>query len=325
MGNTNNITTADRLRGMIWGQLVGDAAALGSHWIYNLSELKVAYPNGIHGFEIPKEGHYHEGNSPGDFTHYGDAAVILLQSVASCGCFNAIHFGSLFTETMSLGKYPGYIDHATRGTIENKHNFENLHPDKAFEFQHGADDDQLATASSLAPVVAVHFEDSSLLEIVESATRVRQNNNRAVAYMQTHARILLELLGGRDVHSALHRVEEMVAKDTIFGGELKRKINSAFSYSTKSIIDATLELGQSCPLISSFPSSLQSFIKQNESYEHCILSILRAGGDNAGRASITGAWLGAYLGINGIPALWRGQLKDVERIHDWVETIVSYT
>ena len=57
MGNTNNITTADRLRGMIWGQLVGDAAALGSHWIYNLSELKVAYPNGIHGFEIPKEGH----------------------------------------------------------------------------------------------------------------------------------------------------------------------------------------------------------------------------------------------------------------------------
>jgi ADP-ribosylglycohydrolase len=111
-----NITTDDRLRGMIWGQLVGDAAALGSHWIYNLSELEAAYPNGIHGFETPKAGHYHAGKSPGDFTHYGDAAVILLQSIASCGRFEAIHFGNQFIETMAPGKYSGYIDHATRGT-----------------------------------------------------------------------------------------------------------------------------------------------------------------------------------------------------------------
>lgn len=318
-----NITTADRLRGMIWGQLVGDAAALGSHWIYNLSELEAAYPNGIHGFETPKEGHYHAGKSPGDFTHYGDAAMILLQSIASCGRFDAIHFGHQFIETMAPGKYSGYIDHATRGTIENKQNFEDLHPDETFDFRQGADDDQLATASSLAPVVAAHFKDDALLEIVESVTRVRQNNDRAVAYMQTHALILLELLAGRDIHSALHRVEEIAAKDNIFGVELKRKINSAFSSSGKSVIDATLELGQSCPLISSFPSSLHSLIKHHESYAQCILAILRAGGDNAGRTSMTGAWLGAQLGIHAIPELWRSRLKEHDRIHDCVEAIVS--
>jgi len=54
----------DRLRGMIWGQLVGDAAALGTHWIYNLSELEAAYPNGVDGFEEPKEGHCEFVNCP---------------------------------------------------------------------------------------------------------------------------------------------------------------------------------------------------------------------------------------------------------------------
>ena len=317
------ITTVDRLRGMIWGQFVGDATALGSHWIYNLSELNAAYPDGVHGFETPKEGHYHEGKSPGDFTHYGDAALLLLQSVADCGRFDAIHFGRQFLDVMAPGKYQGYVDHATRGTFENKQNFDAMRPDIEFDYQQGADDDQLATASSLAPVVAAHFRDESLLDIIEQVTRVRQNNNRAVAYMQTHTRILLELLEGRDIHSALHRVEEMAAKDVNFGVELKRKFQSAFSSLAKSTIDATLELGQSCPLISSFPSSLHSLIKQDDSFNHCILAVLRAGGDNAGRAAMTGAWLGAHLGINAIPAPWRNCLKNHDRIHDWVEAIVS--
>lgn len=321
--NDTKITKADRLRGMIWGQMVGDAAALGSHWIYNLSELESAYPDGIHGFEPPRVGHYHEGKSPGEFTHYGDAAMILLESTASCGRFDTIHFGSQFVEAMAPGKYPGYIDHATRGTLENKQNYEDSHRGEEFDFQQGADDDQLATASSLTPVVATHFEDEALLEIVERATRVRQNNDRAVAYMQTNACILLELLEGRDIHSALHRVEEVVLRDSIFGVELKRKIQSAFSSLSKSVSDATLELGQSCPLISSFPASLHSLIKQHESFEDCILDILRAGGDNAGRAAMTGAWLGAHLGIGAIPPSWRNRLRKQDKIQAWVEAIVE--
>lgn len=321
--NEENITTADRLRGMIWGQFVGDAAALGSHWIYNLSELESTYPDGVHGFEVPKAGHYHEGKTAGDFTHYGDAAFLLLQSVAACGNFDVVHFGHRFMEIMAPGVYKGYIDHATRGTIENKQNFESTNPGKGFDYQQGADDDQLATASSLAPVIAAHFRDEALMVIVEKATRVRQNNNRAVAYMQMHARILLELIEGRDVHSALHRVEEHAAKNTEFGVELKRKLLSAFNALSKSVQDATLELGQSCPLISSFPSALHSLLKESESFKESILAILRAGGDNAGRAAMAGAWLGAHLGVKAITKNWCRQLKYYGPIHEYVEKIIA--
>ena len=45
-----NISNEDRFRGAVWGQFVGDAAALGTHWIYDLAELQQLYPGSVHGF-----------------------------------------------------------------------------------------------------------------------------------------------------------------------------------------------------------------------------------------------------------------------------------
>ena len=74
-----DISIGDRLRGAVMSQFVGDAAALGTHWIYNLTELQRLYPSGISGFEAPKEGHCHFGKEPGDQTHYGDSALVFLE------------------------------------------------------------------------------------------------------------------------------------------------------------------------------------------------------------------------------------------------------
>ena len=313
----------DRLRGMIWGQLVGDAAALGTHWIYNLSELAAVYPEGVDGFEEPKEGHYHFGKKPGDQTHYGDAALVLLESVAEEGKFNPVRFGRAFVGRLNPESYKGYIDHSTRGTIESKLNFEEVHPSLEFDFQRGADDDQLATATSIGPVIAAHFGHPDLMGIVEKVTRVRQNNARAVAYMKAHARILLELLKGRDIHSSLHRVEEIARKDSEFGPELRRKFESAFKLLSRSVEEATDKLGQSCPLISSFPSALHGLLQYRDSFERAVLDVIRAGGDNAGRAAMVGGWLGAHLGMEGIPEGWRKRLTKHDAIHGWVERIVG--
>src|SRR5258708_20064245 len=56
-----DVKVDDRLRGAVWGQFVGDAAALGTHWIYDLDELSSKFPRGVMGFETPMEGHYHFG------------------------------------------------------------------------------------------------------------------------------------------------------------------------------------------------------------------------------------------------------------------------
>ncbi len=198
---------ADRVCGAIWGQLVGDAYCLGAHWIYDLDELKRIYPGGVQGFEVPTADHYHAGKAAGDPTHYGDAALLLLQSVAERGQVDAQDFGRRFVARFGSPDYRGYLDHSMKDTLANAAAFMREHPGQHFDFQQGGDDDQLATVSRLAPVVALAAlrgtGQAELLRQVESVTRVTQNNERAVAYAKADALVLAALLADETVPAAL--------------------------------------------------------------------------------------------------------------------------
>jgi len=315
--------STDRLRGMVWGSFLGDAAGLGTHWIYNLEDLREKYPEGVGGFEEPRPGHYHAGKEPGSFTHYGDASLLLLESIAEEGGFDAGLFGQRFVERMAPGVYDGYVDSATRGTVENYRDWTDRHPGEPYDFQNGADDDQLATATSL-PALAVRYAGTAnWLERVEDLARVRQNNGRAIAYARTQADLLGELLQGTDLHSALHRVEERAGKDPDFGPELLRRFRDAFERKHLSMERATGELGQACPLISSFPAALHALLREPEDFRACITGILAAGGDNAGRASLAGGCLGAHLGEAALPPAWKERVQARDRIERALEAILA--
>jgi ADP-ribosyl-[dinitrogen reductase] hydrolase len=318
-----DISLGDRLRGAVWGQFVGDAAALGTHWIYNLTELQRLYPDGVNGFERPEEGHYHFGKKPGDQTHYGDGALVFLESLAREGRFDARAFGRSFIDNFAPEVYSGYIDNATRGTLENYQAVAERHEIESFDFQQGGNDDQLATASRLASLVALYRDDSNLLTLVEQATRVCQNNPRSIAYMKFHALFLSELFSGRDIHTALHRSEEqIVSAEPELGQEVRRKSRQAMRETPHEVGEVTLKFGQACPLISSFPASIHALLKHPDDFESAILATLRAGGDSAGRASMLGAWLGAYLGIKNIPKKWKSRLNHGDRISAAIDKIL---
>ena len=317
---SNNLE--NRARGAIWGQLLGDAACLGAHWIYDLDDLHAKYPV-IHGFEPPLEGHYHSGRKSGDQTHYGDAALVMLESVSRVGHFNTADFGERFIEFFGAPDYHGYRDHSTRETLANWRKFQDEHPEKRFDYQQGADDDQLATASRLAPVVVAHLNDPALLKVVANATRVTQNNRHAVAVMQANALILRALLLGKGLTTAFAETAEQIpsiAPD--FGPLIQTQIITAMN-DDRSVQEATLAFGQSCPLSSSFPAAIQAGVKHADSFADGILATLKAGGDNAGRAAMLGAWLGAAHGFDGIPESWPSRVTAHEAIAAHVDALVS--
>ena len=317
-----NDQVRDRVEGMIWGQFIGDAMCLGTHWIYNLEDLKTFYPD-LKGFEEPRVGHYHAGKKPGELTHYGEAALLLLESVAENGRLDVADYGRRFFTHFTSPSYRGYLDSATRGTIENAKLDARGLPPQGFHYQAGADDDQLATATSLAPVVACYFNSPDLAQQVERVTCVRQNHARSVAYMQVYAQILTQLLAGTDLHSAIHRVQESAAKDPEFGKELAIRFSDVFERKHLSTTEATAQLGQSCPLKNSFPSALLAVVQTPESFAETLLRVLAAGGDNAGRAAIAGAILGAHLGCRAIPESLRQQLVAKDRIANAVGMITQ--
>lgn len=317
------VSLPDRLRGAIWGQLAGDAACLGSHWIYDLDELDRTYPGGVEGFEAPSKGHYHDGKAPGDQTHYGDAALVMLHSVAELGRFDAADFGRRFMELMDSPDYTGYRDYATKKTLENYRRFLAEHPLEAFDFQRGGDDDQPATATRLAPVVAAHYRDADLLESVTAATRVCQNSCRAIAYMRCHALVLKGVFEGGDLACSLRKAGEAVMADPVFGPEVRRKIREAMDAAPHTVTTATRRFGQSCPLIHSFPAAVHAAFKHADDFAAAVLETARAGGDSAGRAAMIGSWLGASLGVDGIPEVWRRRLTAHDAIERDVERLIK--
>ena len=320
--SAHEVTTEDRLRGAVWGQFVGDAVALGTHWIYDLSELSAKFPGGIFGFEAPT-GEYHESKRPGDQTHYGDGALVLLESMAEHGGFDPRAFGNRFVETFGSPDYHGYLDYATLGTLKNFKRFTESNSPGDYDFQQGADDAEPATASRLAGLAVRYRRDPNLLAIIESLTRVCQNNRRAIGYMKFHGLILVELFLGRDAYAALEnaltRVGPLAPR---LNAELRQQSQKALAETGKEVTEATLEFGQACPLTQSFPSALQAFLKHSHDFKTALLATLRAGGDTAGRGSMLGSWLGAHLGVDAIPREWRTRLTAAPRISAALDKIL---
>ena len=314
---------SDRCRGSIWGQFIGDAMCLGAHWIYDLNELAKSFPGGVTGFEAPAEGHYHAGKRSGDFTHYGDAALLMLQSVAEVGHFSPQDFGARFVALFSSPGYRGYLDHATKGTLENYLPFASQLPNNPYHFQGGADDDQPATATRLAPVVAAHFRDQELLRVVKSATQVCQNNSRAVIYMKFHALILKAILSGSTLEEAFKTGAKAVANEPEYGGELSGATEAVFSQLGRDVREATLGFGQSCPLKSSVPAAMHAALKFQGDPRRAMLECANAGGDNAARCAMIGTWLGALHGVNGMPSDWRDKVNAKRDIESYIEKIVK--
>jgi ADP-ribosyl-[dinitrogen reductase] hydrolase len=315
-------TVADRISGAVWGQFVGDAFCLGSHWIYDLADLEQRFPGGLRGFEEPAAGHYHFGKRPGDLTHYGEGALLLLRSLQERTRFDASDFGSRFVSMIDSPGYTGYRDHAAKDTLANYRAFRAAHPDQAYGYQDGADDDQPAGITRLAPLVARYFRDPGLTGIVERATRVCQNNERAVVCNQAHALILRELFNGSTLNDAVGQAAEHAA---LLGGEgilLSARIDEAVASRGLPVREATLKFGQSCPLAGSFPAALQCALHHADDFGQAVRATAAVGGDNAARAAMIGSWLGASLGVQALPAVWRASLAAREEIAGGVEWLL---
>ena len=319
-------SVADRISGAVWGQFVGDAFCLGSHWIYDLDDLEQRFPGGPRGFEDPPDGHYHAGKRPGNLTHYGDGALLLLRSLQERTRFDASDFGSRFVALIESPGYKGYRDHAARDTVANYRAFRAVHPAEAYAYQDGADDDQPASITRLAPLVARYFREPGLAEVVERATRVCQNNERAVAYNRTQAVILRELFNGSSLVDAVRRAAGQAVLLGVEGVELAARIDEALTGRHLPVREATLKFGQSCPLAGSFPAALQCALRYADDFGGALRATAAVGGDSAARAALVGSWLGASLGIGAVPGDWRELLADREEIAggvDWLVRLAS--
>lgn len=121
----------DRCRNMILGALVADAATMGLHWVYDQGHLLKIAPDKPE-FTAPDASSYvgvpgyfaHATRSTGMQSQYGEQAMVMLRTLARGGN-GAEDFEEDFRAHFGYGgAYVGYIDHATRDTLDNLRRYE---------------------------------------------------------------------------------------------------------------------------------------------------------------------------------------------------------
>ena len=163
----------------------------------------------------------------------------------------------------------------------------------------GADDMQLPALSKLPALVARHADDANLMEIVEDAVRVTNNNDTAVAFAKTAAKLLREVL-------ATGVLPDLTAVIADADPVVKQSISAALARTDETTEAVTADIGMSCNLDLGVPSLFHN-LATHSTYVDGVRANIYAGGDNCGRSIVLGAVLGA---IHGVPQDWTDRLSN---------------
>jgi len=298
----------EKARAMVFASFIGDALALGPHWIYDPKEILRRFGR-ISAYTDPPVGGYHHGKKAGVLTHYGDQTLVLLRSVAEKGRFDIQHFAVKWREMFN--GYKGYIDQASALTLQNFSLGKT--PEEA-----GSPSDDLAGASRIAPLVYLYRNDlDKLLWACRAQTAMTHASSITIEAAAFFAKLAFQVLRGKHPTEAI----EELAQDPTLPSEVRLLTKKALNRKDTDATSAIIALGQSCHTEEAFPCVIYLLTKYPESLSEALIQGTMAGGDSAGRNMLVGMIVGAHLGVSAIPNNWLTGLIAANEIKSLLDSI----
>jgi ADP-ribosylglycohydrolase len=276
---------------MLWGSFVADALSMGPHWVYDIEVLRENYGS-ISGYTHPTVMPYHTGRQPGDFTHLGDQALLLLESIQKRGGFDRDGWAADWLAYFET--YDGYFDAASKQTMRH------LRAGDPVETA-GSDSTELAGAGRIA-AVAYHYwgRQAKMLEAARAQTDVTHHTPIIVEAAEFIVHALSAIQDGLRPVFALR----MAANREY--GELPAAtwVEAGIAAADRDSTEAIGEFGRACDIRFSFPSVAQLIARYEDEFREALIANVQAGGDSAARGQVLGMILGAYNGFDAIPSDW---------------------
>ncbi len=277
--------TTERRQAAVWGSFVGDALALGAHWVYNPSKIARLIPE-VHGYEEPATD-YHKGKRAGDFTHYGDQTLVFLQTLARRQGFDSDAFIADWRQFWKNAPESVYRDKATRTTL------------KTLDLGHiGADaastSDELAGAARGAPLLLLsELPEARLVAGARTQAAITHGDPCVPDAAEFFTRCALDVIEGGDVDEALTRA----AARTYAALPAQEWLEKARSLLDREPVEALGLLGLTCHMPDAFPAVCWLLLRHRGDLRTALAANIRAGGDSAAR----GMMIGMVLGAAGVP------------------------
>jgi ADP-ribosylglycohydrolase len=291
----------DKGKAMVMASFAADSLALGVHWIYDTESIVHLFGR-VESFLKPGTHSYHSTKEKGDFTHYGDQAFVLLESLTAEKGFDLSAFSARWRALFD--NYDGYMDYATRATLSNY--------DSGGSYQDpGSPSDDLAGAARIAPLVYAYTRDiDRLVKSVKAQTRMTHDNPLTVNASEFFGRVAWQVLQGARPTEAMQKI----AEERFVSSPLSGWVREGLESKTKKTVPTITRFGQSCHTEEAFPGVVHLIAKYEEDLREGLIQSVMAGGDSAARGMIVGMVLGAHLGMESLPQHWIDGLKRKDKI-----------
>lgn len=291
--------------------LMGDAFALGTHWIYDLNRVESLLGTES-GLQEPPPDTFHIGKHRGDQTHYGDQALMLFDFLqAGKGNYDGEAFRKFWLDRMKV--YQGYQDTATRESIA-------LLESGA---RYGYLSDELGGAVRIASVLYWVEDPQEAVSTAVDQARLTHGSAQSLLVTDLFARTAVRLLQGEThpIIEVIRSVRDEQSEQLQRGDQTDVLVQAgarieffdvaldhALKYLDRTPRETAVGLGQSCHAHHALPVIL-NILARNADYRESLRINSLIGGDSAARAMLIGLLLGARAQTNDIPALWRSVWK----------------
>lgn len=275
-----------KVKDLVISCLVADAYSLGAHWIYDekqLKELEVDW-NKLNDAKAI----WHKEKKAGDFTHYGDQTLWLYEFLEDKESFDVNEYLEFWRSKIEV--YNGYIDGATRETLENIN--DEVSPT-------GSASTDLSIIGRIAPLLLVSNSKEDFLQNVQKFVTCTHNSNEAIVASKFFASLLLEVLDGKGIEESILSLKEK------FDTKIQSYIYSGVASKTDDTFQTIRDFGPACDISGGFEGVIHLLCKY-DNLKDLLICNARAGGDTSARAMISTMIFIAQedKSINEIPSDW---------------------
>lgn len=292
-----------RAEAMVLASFVADSLSLPAHWIYDTAKIDHEFGI-IDQLLAPAADSYHSNRRKGDFTHYGDQALVLLKHLAEARHFDLARFAAAWRQF--CGTSDGYMDKATQKTLAAMAEGES--PEEC-----GSGSSDLGGPARIAPLVYWYRNDPArLMTAAQQQTRLTHTGSGIEAGTEFIVRTALGVLNGRTPAEAIEQVLDDGVQDLDLDLRLRRSIDTADGDSRKVIA----EFGQMCSTSAALPGAVHLILAYQDNLREALIQNVMAGGDSAARGLVVGMILGAYQGIDGLDPNWLAEMRATNVIEE---------
>lgn len=338
----SDISSHDRAKGAIIGTLIGDALGVGPHWYYDLDEMKEVYGEWIDEYTAPMPDRYHAGLQPGEVSQTGQVVTFLVESLAGREAYDPADFtarvDALLDTLDGTAESGRFTDQAMRDVWKQRKE------DGRGWSETGSLADT-GEAAIRAPVLAARYykDIPTLKEHLVSNLRLTHIDPFILGQSVGFGMVVAALIRGIPFAKVTGTVKLWDKTKASMGFEspefphapaghfFDAILQPGWAYESAHDPSITIEpasavcklYGLACTLGFMLPAAYYLAARFETDFEMAILSAINGGGNNMGRAALTGALSGAMNGFSGIPERFVSGLHDSKRLVEMADEIAG--